>query len=103
MKRTLRLMYQFRPAVLTVPPPGDTVCGGELIVEIDRADTAGDLPRTPAASRQREWIERHNAAVSGGGGIIGVSFTCQNPTCLGITAVEFHAGQSGQVATINLV
>ena len=30
-----------------LPPPGDTVCGGELIVEINRADTAGDLPRTP--------------------------------------------------------
>src|SRR6266852_2654803 len=31
---------------------GDAVGGGELIVEIDRADTTGHFPRAPAATGQ---------------------------------------------------
>jgi hypothetical protein len=53
-------------------PAGDTICGGELVVEIDRADTPGELPCAPAAPGQREWVQRRNAVVSGGGRIIGV-------------------------------
>ncbi len=74
-----------------LPSADHTVSGGELVVEIDRADTAGDFPCTPATSGQRERIERHDTVVGGEGGIISVTFARQNPTHLGIAAVEFHA------------
>src|SRR6266850_6042539 len=35
---------------------GDAVGGGELIVEIDSADTTGNFPRAPAATGQGERI-----------------------------------------------
>ena len=44
-------------------PAGHAIGGGELIVEIDRADASGNLPCAPATAGQRERIVRHDAEV----------------------------------------
>src|SRR5712671_4770495 len=55
-------------------PTGDAGRGGKLIVEVYRADTAGNLQRAPAAARQRERMLRYHAQIGCRGRIVLAGF-----------------------------
>src|SRR6478752_2992841 len=73
---------------------GDTGRGGKLIVEVYRADTAGNLPSAPAAARQRERMLRYHAQIGCCGRIVLAGFAGQGIGCLHIAALELQAWRS---------
>src|SRR6266404_3698214 len=73
---------------------GDTGRGGKLIVEVYRADTAGNLPSAPAAARQRERMLRYHAQIGCRGRIVLAGFAGQDKARLGIAALELQAWRS---------
>src|SRR5207248_275831 len=66
----------------------------KLIVEVDRADAARNLPRTPATTRQRERMVRHDAEVGCRGRIVLAGLASQDEARLCIAAFELQVRRS---------
>ncbi|KIU01634.1 hypothetical protein QU38_00625 [Staphylococcus aureus] len=55
-----------RGGVDGLPPTGDADRLADLVVEVHRADAAGDFPGADAAAGERERIVRLDTAIGGG-------------------------------------